>query len=173
MTTQLEVTENLATVEAGKEPEEMASGLHGFIGVRLGRYLDTFAEANNLGWTFSSSTTFNIANLPPKREPDVSFVRIERMATPPDEEITVAPDLAVEIVSKNDTAYEIEKKVNQYQQWGVGLVWIIYPVSRTVAVYRVADGLKPQVLKDEDELEGFEILPSFKLKVNALFVKAK
>jgi Uma2 family endonuclease len=46
---------------------------------------------------------------------------------------------------------------------------MVYPYSRTVDVYRLANGLKPQAYFGEDELEGEDVIPSFKLKVSDIF----
>jgi Uma2 family endonuclease len=75
----------------------------------------------------------------------------------------------VEVVSKNDTDYEIEERVIQYQQSNVGLVWIIHPVSQTVAVYRLESGVRAQILYGEDELSGEKVLPGFSLTVKNIF----
>ena len=46
------------------------------------------------------------------------------------------PDLAVEVVSPNDSADELEEKLDDYQKAGVPLVWVVNPSSHTVMVYR-------------------------------------
>ena len=51
----------------------------------------------------------------------------------------IPPDLAVEVVSPNETAYELEDKLEDYQKVGVPLVWVINPNSRTVRIHR-SDG---------------------------------
>jgi Uma2 family endonuclease len=155
--------------ESDKEPEKMASGLHGVLGVLLSSYLVQYVHARKLGHVLDSSATYKFKDSPPKRQPDVSFVSLEKMPVPLDEELTFAPDLAVEIVSKNDALYEVEQKVQHYQQVGVALVWVVRPFSKIVEVYQLADGLVPQVIGPQDELDGGEVLPGFKLPVKALF----
>jgi Uma2 family endonuclease len=54
----------------------------------------------------------------------------------------IPPDLVVEVVSPNDTAYELEDKLADYQKVGVPLIWVINPNSRTVRVHR-SDGSVP------------------------------
>ncbi len=48
--------------------------------------------------------------------------------------VYIPPDLAVEVVSPNDSAYEVENKVVEYLGVGVPLVWVIFPESRTAYV---------------------------------------
>jgi len=86
-----------------------------------------------------------------------------------DEEINLAPDLAVEVVSKNDKIYEADDKVKQYQAAGVSLIWIVRPRLKVVEVYRLPEGPIARILGLEDELNGENILPGFKLLVSKLF----
>jgi len=155
-----------------EESGEVASGLHAVIGSILNSYLATYAHPKRLGWVLNSSATYNFKDDLPRREPDVSFVSLEKMPVPLDEELAFAPDLAVEVVSKNDKIYEAEAKVKQYQQAGVKLIWIIYPVSQTVEIYRLETALKSHRLTGEEELDGENVIPGFKLKVQNLFGQA-
>jgi Uma2 family endonuclease len=166
MTTQLD---QLPEAQEGEEIEKVASGLHGVIGSLLNWHLSAYVYPGNLGYVFNSNTSFKVVGEPPTRQPDVAFVALERMSTPPDEDVPFAPDLAVEVVSKNDTAYGIEQKVSQYLQSEVRLIWVIYPVSRTVAIYRPASGLTPQIVNVSGDLDGEDVLPGFKVAVKDLF----
>lgn len=131
MTAQLDVVP--AQVESHQaEAEKTASGLHGVIASRINGYIFMYLQQNRCGHVLDSSVTYNFNDDEPKREPDVSFVSLDKMAVPPDEELTVVPDLAIEVVSRNDKAYEIEAKIRQYQQAGVTLVWVMYPLSQKV-----------------------------------------
>ncbi len=44
--------------------------------------------------------------------------------------------LAVEVVSPNDTTYELDEKLEDYTKAGVPLVWVINPNSRISWVIR-------------------------------------
>jgi len=148
---------------------EVTSGLHGETGSIINWQLAAYVYPRKLGRVFNSTTTFRVEGIPPKRQPDVSFVTLERMPTPIDDEVPFAPDFVVEIVSRNDTAYEIREKVAQYQKSGVRLIWVVYPVSKTVEIYHLDRGLLPQVLSVVDALVGEDVVPGFKLKVSDFF----
>jgi Uma2 family endonuclease len=62
----------------------------------------------------------------------------------------------------------MQNKVDAYLQAGVRLIWSIYMVQKFVAVYRLND---PNIkfLNLNDELDGEDLIPGFKLKVNKLF----
>jgi Uma2 family endonuclease len=93
-------------------------------------------RANNLGWVAPEGTTYQCFPDAPNevRKADTSFIRLERMT--PEQAMeeghtTIAPDLAVEVVSPNDLAYEVAEKVSEYLTAGVRLVWVISLVPST------------------------------------------
>jgi Uma2 family endonuclease len=151
-----------------EEIEEVASLEHGVIGMNLAGNLFKYVQENQLGKVINSQTTYKVGTLPPRREPDVSFISAVRL--PSNLRITpdFAPDFAAEVISETDSVFDLEIKVNQYLQAGVKLVWIIHPVSRTVTVWHPNDK-KPIVLGIDDELDGETVIPGFKLKVKMLF----
>ena len=77
------------------------------------------------------------------------------------------PILAVEVVSPNDIVYQLEDKLEDYRKVGVPLVWVVYPNSRTVRVYR-ADGSTSH-LHEDDELSGEDVIPGFRCPVREIF----
>lgn len=141
---------------------------HGAIeGNTLG-YLWAYNQQQNLGRVYTSDTTFILdQEKQTARLPDVSFVAKERVVRTPGF-VPFAPDLAVEVVSPNDLWSEIDDKIEEYLQAGVRLIWIIYPRRQVVYVYRAGSSNR-QTLQLNDELDGEDVLPGFKLKVSALF----
>jgi Uma2 family endonuclease len=81
--------------------------------------------------------------------------------------LTLPPDLAVEVVSPNDLAYEVEEKVQEYLAMGVRLVWVVYPPTRTISVRR--RDRSTAVLYPDDGLGGDDLLPGFVCRVGDLF----
>jgi Uma2 family endonuclease len=79
----------------------------------------------------------------------------------------VPPRLAVEVLSPNDRADRVTRKMTDYLRNGVPLVWLIDPEARIVTVYR-ADG-PPYELKELDEITGNAVLPAFCCKVADFF----
>jgi Uma2 family endonuclease len=80
----------------------------------------------------------------------------------------VPPDLAVEVVSPRNRPGEIHRKIGEYHEAGVPLVWVIYPKRRCVVVYRPQE--EPTVLKEGEILENFPELPGFRCPVADFFV---
>jgi Uma2 family endonuclease len=77
------------------------------------------------------------------------------------------PDLAIEIVSPTDLAEEIDRKITDYFQADVRLVWVFYPDSGRVYVYESPTHVT--ILERTDTLGGGEVLPGFQLPIAELY----
>ena len=106
--------------------------------------------------------------------PDVMFFAAERlqkyrkeMSNWEEKPFVLVPDLATEIVSKNDSYSDINDKVQLYLQDGVRLVWVIDPKRQQVTVY--APGTPTQFLSADDNLNGVDFIPGFEMSVASLF----
>lgn len=147
---------------------------HGKRALKLGRIVGDYVEANDLGETTAAETGFILYSNPDGKDtvraPDVGFISKARVPEEglPDGYFLGAPDLAIEVVSPNDSADEIQQKVNEYLQYGTKAVWVFYPKSKTIAVH-TANGT--QTLHPGDTLDGGDVLPGFKLTVSDLFSK--
>jgi Uma2 family endonuclease len=143
-----------------------------FIAGQVYHRIESFCRSQCLGWAFPEGTSFQcFPDDPDKvRRADVSFIRFGRLPKeqPPEGHIRLAPDLAVEVVSPNDLAYDVDSKVEDYLQAGVRLVWVVNPVARTVRVHR-PDG-PGATLRADDELTGGEVLPGFRCLIRELFI---
>lgn len=153
-----------------EEPKKMASGLHSIIAGKIIGYVFVYLlqQINPSGRVLESSATYNFKDGLPKRQPDVSFASFEKIPLPIDEELTFAPDLAVEVISKYDTVYEVDAKIDQYLNAGVSLVWIVRPSRRVVEVHRPGN-IEMTIVGLSGELDGENVLPGFKLPVKNLF----
>jgi Uma2 family endonuclease len=133
--------------------------------------LFNFSREKDCGEVWPSSNGYQCFPDAPKkvRRPDVSFVRRERFSPEYFREgfLTIHPDLAVEVVSPNDTAYEVDEKVEEYLAAGVSLVWVVNPETRIVEVHRKDRTVTK--LYENDELSGEDILPGFHCQVASLF----
>ena len=103
------------------------------------------------------------------RRPDVAFLRAEAVSRIDKSKniLGVVPDLVAEIVSPNDTAQQLMRKVDQLLAAGCRCVWVIYPAERKVHAYGQNDQV--QMLGAGKNLEAPELLPGFSLPVSQLF----
>jgi Uma2 family endonuclease len=102
------------------------------------------------------------------RLPDVAFVSLARLPRTREPIPTLAPDLAVEVLSESNTADEIDQKLTEYFQSGTRLAWIVDPPPRTVAIYH-GPGDPTRVLDVAGQLDGEQVVPGFTLPVADLF----
>ncbi len=103
------------------------------------------------------------------RGPDQAFVSNANLAQnpPPAEGFwATAPDLAVEIVSPGDSADDINDKVNDYLQFGVRLIWVIYPRRKQAHVFR--PDVPMRVVNADGKLEGEDVLPGFEVEMTRI-----
>jgi Uma2 family endonuclease len=146
-------------------------GEHGFacgrVAGRLGAFLERHPE--DLGGLFATGTGFWLTHDPDTvRVPDVAFVsksRLSRALVPGYPE--TVPDLVVEVVSPSDLADELQIKIEQWLRAGSGLVWAVYPETRSAMGFR--QGGSVALLHADDVLTGEPVLPGFECKVNELF----
>ncbi len=151
--------------------ETMPTGYeHGKIVMNLGILLGNFVKPRKLGSLTASDSGVWLERDPDTvREPDIAYFSAEKM--PQGVRVTgyaeVAPDLVVEVVSPNNTLVEVNDKALMWLSYGVGLVWVVHPDSRTVDVYR--SGEAATTLTEDDSLDGLDVLPGFACGVSEVF----
>jgi Uma2 family endonuclease len=143
-------------------------GRHGLVVAAVVWFVYGFVRERDLGRVYDQSGVVLERGPDTLLGPDLSFIRRERLPADLDAWPEVAPDLVVEVVSPSQSGPSIERKVALYLAAGVRLVWVVDPERRTVHVYR-ADGTD-LVLTEQDELDGEDVLPGFRLPVAQLFV---
>lgn len=133
--------------------------------------LRNHARSHKLGKVFATDCGYQCFPNQPKqvRFADGSFVARGRLPEErvPEGHMRIAPDVAIEVISPNDTAKEVDAKRKEWLAGGVMLLWIIYPESHSVFVFR-PDG-SCLSLGLNDELSGADVLPGFVCKVAELF----
>lgn len=135
----------------------------------LGRFLLNFVVPRSLGIVLGIDAMLRLA---PDlvRLPDVVFISWDRLPgrkRPTGPIYGLAPDLAVEILSKGNTKKEMERKLREYFETGVRLVWYIDPETRTVRIFTGAD--QSVLLHEDQTLDGGDVLPGFQLPLRELF----
>lgn len=142
---------------------------HGWLVSNLMIVLGGFVRVHKLGVMSDSSTAFAM-KAGNKRSPDVSFVskdRLQGVRRLPKGFFQGAPDLAVEVLSPNNTVEEIHEKIVEYFENGARLVWVIHPDEQYVLVYRSPS--PDRLLRRDDSLDGEDVVPGFSLTVAELF----
>lgn len=107
------------------------------------------------------------------RSPDLMIYDITRFqvyqAETPDwkaKPFVLVPDLCVEVISANDSYMDVADKVARYLSDGVRLVWVFNPRQKTVDTHTQESVAH---LKENDSLDGGDVLPEFTVSVAALY----
>ena len=74
-------------------------------------------------------------------EPDVVFIRAERLDIVTERNVSGPPDLVVEVLSESTRSVDLGRKLRAYGKYGVGEYWVVDPDANTVQVFRSEDGL--------------------------------
>jgi Uma2 family endonuclease len=142
---------------------------HGILQQRFARFIGGFADENNLGMTTTESGFIVARNPDTVRGPDVAFISRARLGNYDiDEYIPGGPDLVVEIVSPNDTATEVNDKIEEYFRAGSHLVWVVYPRKPEVYAYS-GSSTNVQIIGIDSTLDGADVLPGFTLPLREVF----
>jgi Uma2 family endonuclease len=180
-TTRPLTAEQFVSADFGEETFELIRGEvvrvsppspeHGLICANLAGILWEYGRRTGFGYCLSNDTAVLTERDPDTvRGPDVSFYSHARWprdqvgrALPP-----VAPDLVVEVSSPGNRPGSMLEKVGEYLNAGVPMVWVVYPKSRTLAMYRSFD-VSPVVLKEGHTIEDLPELPDFRCPVSDVF----
>jgi Uma2 family endonuclease len=142
------------------------------IAIKISYLIMSFLETHDLGIVLGEAGTLRI--LPRQvRVPDVCFISWDRFPNrqlPPEPIPALAPDLAIEVLSKGNTEREMQRKLRDYFTAGVRLVWYVDPRTRSAKSY-TGESHFAEVVETES-LSGGDVLPGFELPLRALFEKA-
>ncbi|OWK36253.1 Uma2 family endonuclease [Fimbriiglobus ruber] len=126
-------------------------------------------QSGNLGLLLGADGTMQLMR-GLVRIPDGSFTRWDRLPArkyPAEPVPNLVPDLAIEVISPSNTTREMDRKLDDYIQVGVRLVWYVDPATRTIRVY--TGNTDPIELTEADTLDGGDVLLGFRVPVKQLF----
>lgn len=144
-----------------------SSKLNTVVSGRLIHFLNAHVIAHDLGIITSPDAGFKLGSRS-YRQPDIAYISKNTSTDLKGVYFTVAPDLAVEIVSPDEDVF---KKANEYIEAGTKMVWAVYAAEKRVYVFRPnEDGtLNVQPYGIDDTLDGGDVLPNFSLRVRDIF----
>lgn len=147
-----------------------AGNVHGYRAGRIFSRLEQHVDANGLGRAYIAETGFIIYSNPDTvRAPDAAFVSKERLEAEGEVEgyWPGAPDLAVEVVSPNDTHSEVTGKALEWLEAGCKMVLVVEPKRKTATVYRSREDIR--ILTEGDTVDGADVVPGWRLPVAEIF----
>ncbi len=153
----------------GRVVFKMANPLHAALQLAIGSELYLYLKHHPVGVAFTDAHF----RLWPERNdrarvPDISFVVKSRLPDDMFHYPSMAPDLAVEILSPTDNFFDVMDKVDEYLEQGTKIVWLVIPHKEEVLVC-TAEG-KHSV---RDVLAAQELLPGFQISIKQVFAEVK
>jgi len=128
--------------------------------------LRAWAERDGTGLAFNCGTGFLLPT-GGMRSPDAAWVkrsRLERLSHREKEKfIPLCPDFLIEVASPTDRLSDLLVKMEEYQQSGLPLGWLLLPKKKQVRVYSSAAGAA--VLQGPERVTADPVLPSFTLEL--------
>ncbi len=128
-----------------------------------------FEERHDLG-VFLGANAYYRLQPGVVRIPDISFVSWTRLpgGRVPDVEIAdFAPDFVVELLNRNNSRAEMDRKLAEYFAAGVRMVWDIDIEVRTARVHFGPD--RCLAVAGDEPLTGGDVLPGYELPLDTLF----
>jgi Uma2 family endonuclease len=143
---------------------------HQRISIALVGHLLDFLKLQSLGEVLTAPVGVRLPNQPVPLQPDIVFVRTERLRIVGEAYVEGAPDLLVEILSPSNWLYDRREKMQAYQEAGVGEYWIVDPRALTIEVYALEQSV--YVLTGQygmGEVARSQVLPGFEVSVETIF----
>ena len=135
------------------------------------RILSNFAWSHQLGRVESEMLFLLDAAKNLQRRPDLALVSFERWPRdrriPAEPAWEVVPNLAIEVISPKNLAYDVVQKIEDYFKTGVLRVWVIYPNVSKIYDYESPSSVR--ILDPGQSLEGGTVLPGLQIPLNDLF----
>lgn len=105
-------------------------------------------------------------------QPDIVFISKKNFKVLTKAGVEGTPDFVVEILSPKTAKLDLEPKRHVYAKMGVEELWIVDPIEKTVAVYRLQDDPETpkSILRVSDEYCTNQF-PGLKLKVGGFFMQ--
>lgn len=163
----------------GEMVEMAAAGvLHHIVIGNIYYPLETYNRHHEIGSVFMDGLTYLMYSDPRTLRdsfiPDVSFIRSANI--PADFDISKphpgAPDLAVEVISPNDKAIDVQDKILTYLEKGTEQVWVAYPDLGNQSLHQYLQGSSTVRIyqKPEEAIDTGDLFPGLDdLTVAAIF----
>ena len=161
-------------LETNNNGELIVASLSGFqTGVYNAELIALFGNWNRqykLGIICDSSTGFILPN-GAIRSPDLSWIAKERLTRFSKKEkekfLPLTPDFALELMSPSDKLKDAQAKMQEYQDNGIKLGWLINPQQQQVEIYRQNESV--EVINKPSTLSGEELLPNLIIKLDFIW----
>ncbi len=157
-------------VEKGESPYMVSSNRNSYLAMEIGALMVNAAKPTRAGRVTGADGGYRLAD-GHVRQPDVAFIRYERLS--PENPIVVdgGPDIAVEVISPSEKAAAVVSKAQAYLEAGSTLVWAVYDDEKVVHEYRLSavGKLEVGIFGIDDTLTAPDVLPTLQINLRELF----
>ena len=108
--------------------------------VRLVTKMSNYATDKDLGEVLAAPCGVRLPNQPVPLEPDIFFIKKERLRIIHKNYVEGVPDIIVEILSPSNISYDRQDKFEVYQEVGVPEYWLVDYRNQTVEVFILTEG---------------------------------
>jgi Uma2 family endonuclease len=148
-----------------------ASGFeHGRVAMTAGRLLSNHVRISGSGVTLGAETGFILARGPDTmRAPDAAFVsqaRADAVGPSPGFWPGGAPDLAIEVVSPEDSGPYVRAKALNWLEAGAIAVLVLHPRSCSATVYRAGGDIREVI---DGEIDLSDAVPGWRVALADFF----
>ncbi|MEX2188374.1 MAG: Uma2 family endonuclease [Pirellulales bacterium] len=137
---------------------------HAAVSIWLTHLLSAFLEARPLGELLGPEFMIRLGDGKSRRVPDLLFVCDARRRLVNETFLDGAPDVAIEIVSRDSQSRDRREKYLEYEAAGVREYWIVDPLSQRFEAYRLSDGGKFAPIDEQDGKFHSTVLDGFYLR---------
>ncbi len=143
------------------------SRFHQEVQIRLIVQIGPLVKENRSGSIFAAPVDVRLSDHD-LVQPDLIFIRRDRLGFYQGNTVRGAPDVVMEILSPTNRGYDLIEKAQLYERHRVPEFWIFDPVHATIAQRVLVDGRHMQIVP-EDGLYHSTIIPGLVIDPDVLF----
>jgi Uma2 family endonuclease len=131
--------------------------------------LGAFVMSKKLGRLFSAPLDIKFSEYD-VFQPDIIFVRKERLSLVGREKFNIIPDLVVEILSPSTAYYDLTHKKAVYYKYGVEEYWIVDPADETIEIMvKDSEFYRTESFFGKTNILQSLMFPGFSMKADEVF----
>jgi Uma2 family endonuclease len=105
-------------------------------------------------------------------QPDLIFVSNERASILSSAGVLGAPDLTIELLSPSTSYYDLTKKKDLYERFGVKEYWIVDPIEHSIDIFANRNGVFELTFSGRKQGHApSDVLPGFIVEIEELFAR--
>ena len=133
-----------------------------FIVLRLQTFLNSL---NRDGIFIAEGDNFFAGN---HRRPDIAYYTHEEIRLAQEDKNEAIPQFVIEVISTNDQMNKVVKKMKNYREAAVPIIWHIFPNQNEIHVYQ---GKHMTICVGDDICSAEPVIQGFKISVNDVLKK--